>query len=353
MGGNKIENVADPTTSQSVVTKSWFNLNEGTFLRLDGTGSLNVAGTVSFRNTPTCSQGPTTSNHLVNLAYLNSLLGSLVKIDGSLRMTGNLQMGGNEIVNVGAPSADGSAVNKKWVEDPAKITTTSHPLKTTERTRTLQGITTLPLKNPTVKNTGPMVNKLVFSLVIASIAVVILAILFVLCRKKTVIPDRKSNKTPEGAPHYISYNASNKGEALDIARWLQEKNINVIIDQLSYIKPNRRAWSERQLLEAEKIIMIVTPKYLGICNLQQTKSNEEKKSSHNDELVCNEIALIKNKLIENGMAADKCIVILIDTKRKDLPHWMSQFNCYQYKNGKLDEDILPMLKPVASLNTLL
>jgi imidazole glycerol phosphate synthase subunit HisF len=106
-------------------------------------------------------------------------------------------------------------------------------------------------------------------------------------------------------------------------------------------------------LEAEKIIMIVTPKYLEICNLQQTKANEEKKRSHNDELVCNEIALIKNKLIEKGMAADKCIVILIDTKRKDLPHWMSQFNCYQYKNGKLSEGILPMLKPVISLNTLL
>ena len=43
-----------------------------------------------------------------------------------------------------------------------------------------------------------MVNKLVFSLIIASIAVVILAILFVLCRKKPVIPDRKSNKTPRG-----------------------------------------------------------------------------------------------------------------------------------------------------------
>lgn len=156
-----------------------------------------------------------------------------------------------------------------------------------------------------------------------------------------------------GAPHYISYNASNKGEALDIARWLQQKNINVIIDQLSYIKPNRRAWSERQLLEAEKIIMIVTPKYLGICNLQQTKSNEEKKRSHNDEWACNEISLIKNKLIEKGMAADKCIVILIDTQRKDLPHWMSQFNCYQYKNGKLSEEILPMLKPVISLSTLL
>lgn len=248
-----------------------------------------------------------------------------------------------------SPPDDGAGKNK----DPAKTTTTSPPLKTTERTRILPGITTLPSKDAAVKNTGPMVNKLVFSLVIASIAVVILAIIFVLCRKKPVIPDRKSNKTPEGAPHYISYNASNKGEALDIARWLQEKNINVIIDQLSYIKPNRRAWSERQLLEAEKIIMIVTPKYLGICNLQQTKSNEEKKRSHNDELVCNEIALIKNKLIEMGMAADKCIVILIDTQRKDLPHWMSQFNCYQYKNGKLSEGILPMLKPVISLNTLL
>jgi hypothetical protein len=108
------------------------------------------------------------------------------------------------------------------------------------------------------------------------------------------------------------------------------KNINVIIDQLSYIKPNRRAWSERQLLEAEKIIMIVTPKYLGICNLHQSKSNKEKKWSFDDDLVYNEIALISDKLNEKGMAADKFIGILIDTKRNDLPHWISQFNCYKY-----------------------
>jgi hypothetical protein len=38
-------------------------------------------------------------------------------LDGSKTMTGSLKMGGNEIVNLGAPTADTSAVNKKWVED--------------------------------------------------------------------------------------------------------------------------------------------------------------------------------------------------------------------------------------------
>ncbi len=115
--------------------------------------------------------------------------------------------------------------------------------------------------------------------------------------------------------------------------------------------PNRRAWSEKQLLEAEKIIMILTPKYLEICKLRQSLSNKEKLWSYNDELVYNEIAWINNKLIGKERDTDKFIGILIDIKKTDLPHWMSEFNCYKYKNGQLDEEILNILKPRTSLYT--
>jgi hypothetical protein len=123
------------------------------------------------------------------------------------------------------------------------------------------------------------------------------------------------------------------------------------MDKFSLIIPNRRVWSEQQLVEAEKIILIITPKYLEICNLHQSISNMGKVWSYNDELVCNEISLIRNKLIDKGKVSNKFIGILVDTKKKDLPHWMSQFNCYKYRNGKLDDDILDMLKLRTSLST--
>lgn len=146
-----------------------------------------------------------------------------------------------------------------------------------------------------------------------------------------------------GAAHYISYNASNKREAMDIARWLQNKNVNVVIDKFSLIIPNRRVWSETKLLEAEKIIMIITPQYLEICTSRQSKSYKQNNFPCSDELVNNEISLIRNKLID--LSSDKIIIILVDTKEKDLPHWMSGLHCYQYKNGKLNEEVLRVLKP--------
>ena len=75
--------------------------------------------------------------------------------------------------------------------------------------------------------------------------------------------------------------------------------------------------------------------------------------SYDDELLYNEIALIKNKLIDKGKARNKFIGILVDTKKKDLPHWMSGFNCYKYKNEKVDEEILNMLKIRTSHDTCL
>ena len=89
--------------------------------------------------------------------------------------------------------------------------------------------------------------------------------------------------------------------------------------------------------------MIITKKYLDICTQSKSKLYKQKGMSYNDELLCNEISLIRNKLID--METNKFIGILIDTKMKDLPHWMSELNCYNYKNNKLDEEILHVLKP--------
>ena len=128
-----------------------------------------------------------------------------------------------------------------------------------------------------------------------------------------------------------------------IARWLRDRHVNVIIDKFSFIIFNRRVWGEQQLLEAKKIIMIITSHYLEICTSRETKSHKQNNFSWRDELVNNEISLIKNRLIDT--TDDKIIAILIDTQEKDLPHWMSDLHCFQYKNGKLDEGILRMLKP--------
>jgi hypothetical protein len=94
-------------------------------------------------------------------------------------------------------------------------------------------------------------------------------------------------------------------------------------------------------LEAEKIIMIVTPKYLGICNLHQSKSNKEKKWSFDDDLVYNEIALISDKLNEKGMAADKFIgILIVQNGTICLTGFHNSIVINTCKNGKVDEDIL-------------
>lgn len=118
-----------------------------------------------------------------------------------------------------------------------------------------------------------------------------------------------------------------------------------------FTKTNPQAWSEERLQQAEKIIMVITSEYLKVCNLYHSERNKEEKLSFNDQLCRNEISLIKNKLGENLLASDKFVGILIGIKKKDLPQWMSQLNCYIYKNGRLDEEILEKLKPCTYYNS--
>ena len=108
MKENEIKNVGDPTDDKSVVNKKWvtsgFTLN----------GDLTIANGNSIY---------IINQHGAKIAVpniqtvINQISRFALKLDGSNEMTGNLQMGGNEIQNIGAPASDTSAVSKKWVND--------------------------------------------------------------------------------------------------------------------------------------------------------------------------------------------------------------------------------------------
>ncbi|XP_028411509.1 uncharacterized protein LOC114534157 [Dendronephthya gigantea] len=198
----------------------------------------------------------------------------------------------------------------------------------------------------------PVVNKLVFSIVITCIAIAILVLLLLFYKRRSSVNKiiRSYETHDKGAPHYVSYHMDNKSEIKNLARWLKTKKINAVIDIL-FTKTNPQAWSEARLLEAEKIIIVITSEYLKVCNLFHSEKNQKEKLSYNDQRCSNEISLIRNKLGENCLASDKFVGILVGTKKKDLPHWMLQLNCFEYKNGSLDEEILGKLKPCTYYNS--
>lgn len=117
MKDHEIKNLADPTTNKSAVSKGWFESNSGTFLRLSG-GALQVVNNyVVFTECPKTYKNADSNNCLVRYSQMTTILANYVDTSGQNGMIADLSMGGNEIKNISAPSAETSAVSKKWVED--------------------------------------------------------------------------------------------------------------------------------------------------------------------------------------------------------------------------------------------
>ena len=147
MGGSKITGLGTPTASGDAATKDYVDAA--------ATGALKPKGSVTFANLPQLSASvlnnlynvtdafTTTADFVegagvsypagTNVAIINTgsdaspvykydampgvidLSGYLQKSGGT--MTGNLAMGSNKITGLAAPTADGDAANKKYVDD--------------------------------------------------------------------------------------------------------------------------------------------------------------------------------------------------------------------------------------------
>jgi hypothetical protein len=108
MSASEIKNLGNPTTGKSAVSKEWV---EGGFT-VGGDITMN-SGVNLVKKYPDGTVGIAVT-YLEVTAYIKR---QAVKLTGEMPMTGNLKMGGNEIENLGSPTADTSAVSKKWVED--------------------------------------------------------------------------------------------------------------------------------------------------------------------------------------------------------------------------------------------
>lgn len=132
MGGNKISNVSDPSNNGDATNKNYVDTkiaSLGTILEYKG-------------SKPTVSDLPPTGNKIGDVWYVESEKSAYawvvdvanpsghweefgppinfepyLKHNGSVAMTGDLNMGNHKIVNITAPTNDNDATNKKYVDD--------------------------------------------------------------------------------------------------------------------------------------------------------------------------------------------------------------------------------------------
>ena len=96
MGNNYIYNVKAPINGNQGANKSYVD-----------SALLEKANTTQFESV---------ARQVLNKAN-NTELDDYLKQDGSSNMTGNLNMGSNEITGLSDPNADDHAVNKKYTDD--------------------------------------------------------------------------------------------------------------------------------------------------------------------------------------------------------------------------------------------
>ena len=154
------------------------------------------------------------------------------------------------------------------------------------------------------------------------------------------------NKTSNA--HYVSYYSDNDKvteNAIRIASWLKQQNLNVIMDKLNVITDGMRKWCDRNISLAKKVILIISPGYLKISKLDETiNPGKEKELSLKDQLAYNEVCHIRDEIMKMPLVTHRFVVILVETGYNELPFWMKHLNVYKYSGGKVDENILKVLK---------
>ena len=121
MGNRKIANVANPTSNSEAVNKYYVDHN---FLNRLSPNSL--GGDLDMRGHKITFAGfPTNQNDLANKQYVDSEIAKIpqpsgadyLKKDGSVPMTGNLDMNNKQIKSMAKPTDDNDATTKKYLED--------------------------------------------------------------------------------------------------------------------------------------------------------------------------------------------------------------------------------------------
>ena len=121
MGNRKIANVANPITNTQAVNKYYVDHNFLNRLRPNSLG-----GDLDMRGHKITYAGlPTNQNDLANKQYVDSEIAKIpqpsgadyLKKDGSVPMTGNLDMNNKQIKSIAKPTDDNDATTKKYFED--------------------------------------------------------------------------------------------------------------------------------------------------------------------------------------------------------------------------------------------
>ena len=116
----RITNLQAPVDPHEPPTKSYV---DNTFLERDGsyamTGNLQMGNhKITGLRVPTSSSDATTKKYVDDhIANSSPDLSDYLEKDGSVTMTGNLNMGTKKIVNLAAPTANTDAATKKYVDD--------------------------------------------------------------------------------------------------------------------------------------------------------------------------------------------------------------------------------------------
>ena len=109
MGNNKIENLIAPTSDSDTSTKNYVDTNISLCLRKEGsvplTGNLNMNNKkITSLKTPTANTEASTKKYVDDTVAANKVDGSVfLKLDGSQKMTGNLDMNSKQIYNLPSP----------------------------------------------------------------------------------------------------------------------------------------------------------------------------------------------------------------------------------------------------------
>ena len=126
MNNKKINHLAPPTSLNDATNKKYVddtlllnNVAMSNYLKKDGTvamtGNLNLSGNkIVGLATPTSNTDAATKKYVDDNAGSPDLSDYLEK-DGTVAMTGNLNVGNNKIVNLSDPTTDQQAANRGWV----------------------------------------------------------------------------------------------------------------------------------------------------------------------------------------------------------------------------------------------
>ena len=109
----QIKFLEDPTNSHNAATKGYVDKNS---LRINGTNSMN--GNINMGNNLIEGLGqPQSNSDAATKVYVDHRINMMLKKDGTVAMTGNLNLNNNKIVGLATPVSNTDAATKKYVDD--------------------------------------------------------------------------------------------------------------------------------------------------------------------------------------------------------------------------------------------